>query len=116
MNIPLSLAKNLIPSIARNFTENLIEEISEYMKQFDSKDLDKISKEDRFTLDRFEGDFAICENRKDGSMIQVPKNLIEENAPLGSILQLENGKLRFCKEETNDARNTIKNLLNDLYS
>jgi len=116
MNIPISLAKNLLPAIANNLAENLIEEITEYMKQFDSKDLKNFSKDDRFTLDRFEEDFAICENRKDGSMIQIPKNLVEENAPIGSILRVENGKLRFCKEETNDAKSNIKNLLNDLYS
>lgn len=116
MNFSLFHSRDIKSSVIEDLAQNLLKEITQYMKQLDSKDLNQFSEKDRFTFDRIEGDFAICENRQDGSMIQVPKTLIDSSASIGSILRIENGKFLPCKEETLEARQTIKNLLDDLYS
>lgn len=94
-------------------SQDLLKEITSYMKQLD---LSKFNENDRFTFDRMEGDFAICENRENGKMLEVPKKLLDASAEIGSILRIEDGKFIPCPEETANAREHIQNLVDDLFS
>ena len=68
-----------------------------------------------YTLDRFEGKFAICENRITGEFINVPKNLIDKNAREGDILKFSNNKYLLDEISTQKAREEIKDLAKSLF-
>lgn len=94
-----------------NYTNNLRKELKEKLDQTDS-----ILKDNTlFALDRFEGDFAVCENRTTGEIINIPKELISSNAKEGSILKIENSKYILDEQETTKAQKEIKNLANNLF-
>lgn len=65
-------------------------------------------------LERFEGNIAIIE--KDGEMIEVGKECIDENAEIGDILELVNGNYYPDKSKTEKRRKKLTELQNSLWS
>lgn len=116
MDFSLFRPRNVVSALGKAFSQDLLKEITAYMERFDSKNLSHFTAQDRFTFDRMEGDFAICENRADGKMLEVPKDLLSPSAQVGSILRIEEGKFVPCLEETVKAREQIQNLVDDLFS
>ena len=49
--------------------------------------IDKLTK---FTVDKFENNFAICENRDNGKILDIPMNFISKDVKEGNIIKLEN--------------------------
>lgn len=81
-----------------------------------SKELKKsIEKKSQFSIDRFEGDFAICENKETNEIINIHRSLIPENCKEGDILKLENGVYIIDKVSTNTEQNEIKSMVNNLF-
>ncbi len=81
-----------------------------------SKELKKsIEKAPRFSIDRFEGEFAICENKETNEMINIHCSLIPENSKEGDILKLENGVYVIDKITTNTEQDEIKCMVNSLF-
>lgn len=68
-----------------------------------------------FSVDRFEGKFAICENRETGEMINIEKAILPENIKEGSIVKYENGKFILDNETTSKKQAEIKNMVNNLF-
>ena len=68
-----------------------------------------------FSIDRFEENYAVCENLKTGEFINVPTNLLPTNSSEGSILKFENGKYVLDEEKTKLAREETENLVNNLF-
>lgn len=68
-----------------------------------------------FSIDRFEDNFAVCENRQTGELINIPISELPENAKEGSILALENGKYILDIESTKKEQKEIKNLVDNLF-
>ncbi len=77
------------------------------------KHLQKVN--NTFSVDRFEGEFAVCENRQTGELVNIPKNLLPNNCKQGSILKFENGIYTLDLEETQKEQEEIKNLVNNLF-
>lgn len=78
-----------------------------------AKKLDAI---EEFTIDRFEGEIAVLEDRKTGNMINVNKNKIPDIATEGEILKRINGKYIVDKEKTQEVSDRIKNKMDDLWN
>lgn len=70
-------------------------DIGEFQKEVSNKLREM---ETRYTIDRFEGDFAICENRQNGEMISIPKEELPEDCQEGTILR-KNAANHFEKDE-----------------
>ena len=68
-----------------------------------------------FSIDRFEDNFAVCENRQTGELINIPISELPENAKEGSILALKNGKYILDIESTKKEQKEIKNLVDNLF-
>jgi len=45
-----------------------------------------------YSIDRFEGDFAVCENRESLEMVNIPISKLPKNINKSTILKLENNK------------------------
>lgn len=69
-----------------------------------------------FSIDRFEGKFAICENKQTGEYINIPISDLPENVKEGSILKLENGKYILEEFQTSKQQEEIKNMVNNLFN
>ena len=68
-----------------------------------------------FSVDRFEGNFAVCENRETGEFIDIPISELPENIKQGSIIKLENGNYILDIESTKKEQEEIKNLVDNLF-
>jgi len=81
------------------------EELENYIKKTNTS----------FSIDRFEGDFAICENRETNEMINIEKSLLPEECKEGDIIKFENCKYVLDKFETQKEKEEIKNLVDNLF-
>lgn len=107
MNFDLfnNLGKNISSNISNNFIENFINELKSY--------LDKNSNS-MYTFDRFEGNFAILENRSTKKMTDIPISNIPSNAKEGDILKLSNGSYVIDYEETSIVSDRIRDRMDNL--
>lgn len=74
----------------------------------------KLDAIEEYTIDRFEENIVVLEDRKSGKMKNVERNKIAEECEEGDILKCINGKYILDKEETkrleNDIQDKYKNL------
>ena len=68
-----------------------------------------------FSIDRFEGEFAVCENRETGEFVNIPKSELPEGCKPGSILKFENGKYVLDIEKTKKEQEIVKNMVSNLF-
>lgn len=81
-----------------------------------SKELKKsIQKTSYFSIDRFEGEFAICENKETNKIININKSLLPTNCKEGDIIKLENGVYIIDKNTTKTEQEKIRNMVNNLF-
>ena len=73
--------------------------------------LNKVPKNTSFTLDRYEGDYAVCENRTTGEMFDIPRLKITPYAKEGDILKLENNTYTIDLDETRKITQHIEDLM-----
>lgn len=65
----------------------------------------------RVIIDRFEGNFAVCE-KEDMSMTNIPKDKLPEEAKEGDILLIEVDNIVVDKEATKTRRAELEKLFN----
>ena len=68
----------------------------------------------RLIIDRFEGDFAVCEdeNRK---MLNIEKTRLPEGVKEGDVLIFQGDKLVIDHDETKRRRERIKKMMDALW-
>jgi len=71
--------------------------------------------EEEFVIDRFEGDIAICEDRKTGEKKEIRKELLEEGLIEGSIIKKENGKYVQSKEKQEEIEERIERKMKQIW-
>jgi hypothetical protein len=71
--------------------------------------------ETTYSIDRFEENFAVCENRTTNEMVNIEKKLLPENCKEGSIIKFENGKYVLDEQATKTEQEEIKNLVNNIF-
>lgn len=99
---------NLVKSVSREATRNI--EIADFTKQLESR-----LKMEQYTIDRFEGDFAVCEEEKTGKMVNIRKTDIPAEAKEGSIIVKENNQYKVDNEKTNQVAERIKKKMDNLW-
>ena len=65
-------------------------------------------------IDRFEGEFAVCE-REDKTFLNIPRKHLPKGAEEGDVIIFENGKYRIDKETTKKRRETIRKKMDELW-
>ncbi len=68
----------------------------------------------KYTIDRFEGTIAVCEN-EEKVMVNIPKYRLPLEAKEGDILEEIEGMLQIDDVETNERRKKAKQLMNKLF-
>ena len=103
-SIDLTLEKS-VNSYSNSIIDNFIDELKKYLAVSDSMEkLSKVPESTLFTLDRYESDYAVCENRSTGEMFDIPRLMVDPYARDGDILKLENGKYRIDYNENEKQR------------
>ena len=100
-----NLNQNISSNNSNNFIESFINELKTYLEQ---------SFNPMYTLDRFEGSFAVLENRNSKKMIDIPISNIPSEAKEGDILKLSNGSYIIDHEETKIVSDRIKQKMDNL--
>jgi len=101
----LNLIQSMINEMKKREITTFMEEISERLKQM----------EEEFVIDRFEGDIAICEDRKTGEKKEIRKELLEEGLIEGSIIKKENGKYVQSKERQEEIEERIDRKMKQIW-
>lgn len=68
-----------------------------------------------YTLDRFEGNFAICENRQTAEFTNISKDELPDELKEGDIFKEINGKYFIDKSKTEEISKRIENKMNNLW-
>ena len=75
-----------------------------------------MQKEKVYTIDRFEGDLAVCEDGETKEMINIKRKDLPEDSREGSILKLKNGKFELDLEEEEKVEKRIKEKMDNLWN
>ena len=95
---------------------NLNEKLKAQIRGFISEISNKINQKDEIlVIDRFEGDFAVCENRNTGKIKNIKCNQLPQNAKEGSVLVYKNNKFELDIEKEQQISKTIEKKMNDLW-
>lgn len=68
----------------------------------------------RIIIDRFEGDYVVCED-DNKVMIKIKRNILPENAKEGDVIKEVNNQLQIDIKETKARSNKIKKLMDNLW-
>ena len=66
-----------------------------------------------FSIDRFEGGYAVCE--EEGTEFFIKADLLPEEAKEGDLIEESCGRFTLCQEETEAARKENHDLLSALF-
>ena len=104
-----------------DFFNNLNKKINDSISDF-TKDLNNFLENnnlsfkdgDCFTVDRFENDFVVLENRKTRKLVNIAINKLPSNLKEGDILSYKNGHFLLDNNKTNKLQNDIQSRFNNL--
>lgn len=88
-------------------------EIQEFQIQLSNK-LNKMK--NTYTIDRFENNIAICENRSTGEIIEIDKNKLPENVKEGTIIKKQNDTYIIDIDKTEEVTQRIKKKMDRLWN
>lgn len=90
--------------------------ISEFLKELE-KGLRNMNNEIKeYTIDRFEENFAVCEDRDTGEMVNFKRDDLPQNAREGSILKYSNGKFEIDSKQEQEVSERIKQKMDNLWN
>ena len=78
-----------------------------------AKKLDAI---EEYTIERFEENIVVLENRENQNMINVGRDKIPEGVKEGDIVRVINGKILKDEKKTEEVSERIKNKMDDLWN
>lgn len=113
-SLDFSLEKN-VKSYNNSFANKFIDELKNHLIISDTlSKLKQLPADTLFTLDRYEENFAVCENRSTGKMLDIPKSLVASNAREGDVLLLKENMLHVSPKDTFKQRKDIEKLVNNI--
>lgn len=69
----------------------------------------------RVVIDRFEGDYAVCE-KDNREMIDIKRDSLPKEAKEGDVLDIEGDKIIIDLKETEKRKKDIEELTKDLWA
>lgn len=69
----------------------------------------------RVVIDRFEGEFAVCE-ADEGNMINIEKSKLPEGAREGDVLEVTDDGISIASDATGRKKQDIEKLFRDLWT
>ena len=100
-------------NIENNINTN---EKKEYIQNFINAIKQKLEKQTILVIDRFEGNFAVCENRENNKIINIPIVKLPEQAKEGDVIKFKNNKYELDIEKRQEIEEEINNKLKNLFN
>ena len=66
------------------------------------------------TIDRFEGNIAVCE-KEDGSFIDMDRDKLPEGVKAGDVILIQDGKATIDQKTTDERKQRISKFMEDLW-
>lgn len=102
----LNLFQNIANEIKKIDVNEFINEIKERLEKM----------EEELVIDRFEGNVAVCEDRKTGKKIEILRENLEEGLKEGDIIKEEKGKYVQANELQEETEKRIQEKMNKLWN
>lgn len=102
----LSLFQNIANEIKKIDVNKFINEIKERLEKM----------EEELVIDRFEGNIAVCEDRKTGEKKEIEREYLAESLKEGDIIREEKGKYVQANELQEETEKRIKEKMNRLWN
>lgn len=114
----LNLFENLNDRINKTLEKTKKEKITKPSNIYEdelnlAKKLDAI---EEYTIERFEENIVVLENRENQKMINVGRDKIPEGVKEGDIVRVINGKILKDEKKTEEVSERIKNKMDDLWN
>lgn len=77
---------------------------------------EKLDAIEEYSVDRFEDDIAVLEDRKTGKIKNIAQKDLPDNVEEGTILKCINGKFVIDEELTRNERDKIKEQMDNLWN
>ena len=65
-------------------------------------------------IDRFEGNFAVCE-KEDRTMLNIVRDKLPARAKEGDVLTIDGATITIDEDETAKRKNAVERLMNDVW-
>lgn len=101
----LQIGKALIEGIKKLDVGKFIQELTERLEKM----------EQELVIDRFEGNIAICEDRKTGKIQEIDRKQLPEDIQEGDMLIYQDGNYRRDAEKQTEIENRIAKKMEDLW-
>ena len=98
-----------------NIKENIKIKSKEKITTEEIELANKLDAIEELSVDRFEGNIAVLENRESNEMINIRKEYLPSNIKEGDILKKVNGKYFINKNLTEETSKRIKNKMDNLW-
>ena len=66
-------------------------------------------------IDRFEGDFAVCEKQSNGEMIDIHRDKLPKEAKEGDYLTIKDNQVTIRPEKRKERETRIQKLMDELW-
>ena len=109
------LGNKLINEIAKTIENNKNINAGNGINEDEIELAQKLDAIEEFTVDRFEENYVVLENRKTNEIINVNKNELPEDIEEGDILDRINGKYIIDRAKTEEVSNRINDKMNNLW-
>lgn len=101
----LGLFQNIVNEVRKINIGDLLSEVKERLEKM----------EEELIIDRFEEDIAICEDRKTGKIIEIPRKNIEENVKEGDVIKKVEGIYEKNIEKQTEIEKRIEEKMNKIW-
>lgn len=116
MNFFENLKNEIEENLGNNIKDNNINIKNSEISEEEIELAKKLNAIEEFTIDRFEEDAVVLENRKTQEIINLKKEELPEGAKTGDILKKINGKFFVDKAETKKVEDRIEQKMNHLWN
>ena len=114
LNLFENLNDRINKTLEKTKKEKIIKPSNIYEDELNlAKKLDAI---EEYTIERFEENIVVLENRENQKMINVGRDKIPEGVKEGDIVRVINGKILKDEKKTEEVSKRIKNKMDDLWN
>ena len=114
LNLFENLNDRINKTLEKTKKEKIIKPSNIYEDELNlAKKLDAI---EEYTIERFEENIVVLENRENQKMINIGRDKIPEGVKEGDIVRVINGKILKDEKKTEEVSERIKNKMDDLWN
>ncbi len=90
-------------------------DIEKFIKEIEERLMKMEESIKRYTIDRFEGDLAVCEDRETQNIININREELPDDAKEGTIIMLTEDGYSIDTKTQNETEERIKQKMDDLW-